>query len=112
VIIRGSHNIDPSLVEEAFLARPAVAMCAVVGEPDAHAGEVPVAFVTLKPGAAATPSEMLAAVTPSVYEPPAVRDPPHTFGGTRIRPSTPARSCTWALRRWTERRSPSQVFTT
>jgi fatty-acyl-CoA synthase len=52
VIIRGSHNIDPGLVEEAFLAHPAVALCAVVGEPDAYAGELPVAFVTLKPGAA------------------------------------------------------------
>jgi fatty-acyl-CoA synthase len=50
VIIRGSHNIDPGLVEDAFLAHPAVAMCAVVAEPDAHAGEVPAAFVTLKPG--------------------------------------------------------------
>jgi fatty-acyl-CoA synthase len=49
VIIRGSHNIDPGLVEEAFLAHPAVALCAVVGEPDAYAGELPVAFVTLKP---------------------------------------------------------------
>jgi fatty-acyl-CoA synthase len=72
VIIRGSHNIDPQLVEEAFLAHPAVALCAVVGEPDAHAGEVPAAFVTLKPGAAATPEELLAAVAPHVYERPAV----------------------------------------
>ena len=72
VIIRGSHNIDPSLVEDAFLAHPAVAMCAVVGEPDAHSGEVPAAFVTLKPGSAATGEELLAAVAPKVYERPAV----------------------------------------
>jgi fatty-acyl-CoA synthase len=72
VIIRGSHNIDPGLVEDAFLAHPAVAMCAVVGEPDAHAGEVPAAFVTLKPGASAVPEELLAAVAPHVYERPAV----------------------------------------
>lgn len=72
VIIRGSHNIDPQLVEDAFLAHPAVAMCAVVGEPDAHAGEVPMAFVTLKPGAAASGEELLAQVAPRVYERPAV----------------------------------------
>jgi fatty-acyl-CoA synthase len=72
VIIRGSHNIDPGLVEDAFLAHPAVAMCAVVGEPDAHAGEVPAAFVTLKPGAATTADALLAAVAPHVYERPAV----------------------------------------
>jgi fatty-acyl-CoA synthase len=72
VIIRGSHNIDPALVEDAFLAHPAVAMCAVVAEPDAYAGEVPVAFVTLKPGAQVAPEDLLAAVAPTVYERPAV----------------------------------------
>ncbi|MEJ8840309.1 AMP-binding protein [Ramlibacter sp. AN1133] len=72
VIIRGSHNIDPGLVEDAFLAHPAVAMCAVVGEPDAHAGEVPAAFVMLKPGAQVTAEALLAQVAPDVYERPAV----------------------------------------
>jgi len=72
VIIRGSHNIDPGLVEDAFLAHPAVAMCAVVGEPDAHSGEVPAAFVTLKPGTPADPAALLAEVAPHVYERPAV----------------------------------------
>ncbi len=72
VIIRGSHNIDPGLVEEAFLAHPAVALCAVVGEPDAYAGELPVAFVTLKPGANCEPATMLAEVAPHVYERPAM----------------------------------------
>jgi fatty-acyl-CoA synthase len=71
VIIRGSHNIDPGLVEEAFLAHPAVALCAVVGEPDAYAGELPVAFVTLKPGTVIDPLELLQAVAPAVYERPA-----------------------------------------
>ncbi|MBI2771353.1 MAG: AMP-binding protein [Burkholderiales bacterium] len=71
VIIRGSHNIDPGLVEEAFLAHPAVALCAVVGEPDAYAGELPVAFVTLKPGMQCEPQALLAEVAPRVYERPA-----------------------------------------
>ncbi|WP_439517120.1 AMP-binding protein [Hydrogenophaga sp.] len=71
VIIRGSHNIDPGLVEDAFLAHPDVAMCAVVAEPDAYAGEVPVAFVSLKPGSKLTPEDLLAAVAPTVYERPA-----------------------------------------
>lgn len=72
VIIRGSHNIDPQLVEDAFIAHPAVAMCAVVAEPDAHSGEVPAAFVTLKPGAKVEPETLLAEVAPRVYERPAV----------------------------------------
>ncbi|RYY65567.1 MAG: acyl-CoA synthase, partial [Comamonadaceae bacterium] len=72
VIIRGSHNIDPQLVEDAFLAHPAVAICAVVGEPDAHSGEVPAAFVTLKPGVSIAGAGLLAEVMPTVYERPAV----------------------------------------
>jgi fatty-acyl-CoA synthase len=71
VIIRGSHNIDPGLVEEAFLAHPAVALCAVVGEPDAYAGELPVAFVTLRPGVVCDAATLLAEVAPHVYERPA-----------------------------------------
>lgn len=72
VIIRGSHNIDPGLVEDAFLAHPAVAMCAVVAEPDPHSGEVPAAFVLLKPGVQLAPEAVLSEVAPTVYERPAV----------------------------------------
>jgi fatty-acyl-CoA synthase len=70
VIIRGSHNIDPGLVEDAFLAHPAVAQCAVVAEPDAYAGEVPAAFVVLRSPIDA--DALLRAVAPQVYERPAV----------------------------------------
>jgi len=72
VIIRGSHNIDPGLVEDAFLAHPAIAMCAVVGEPDPHSGEVPAAFVTLKPGVQLAADALLGEVAGRVYERPAV----------------------------------------
>lgn len=72
VIIRGSHNIDPGLVEDAFLGHPAVAMCAVVAEPDPHAGEVPAAFVMLKPGVQLAGDAVLGEVAPKVYERPAV----------------------------------------
>jgi len=50
LIIRGGHNIDPLAIEEVFFQHPAVALAAVVGEPDAYAGELPVAYVQLKPG--------------------------------------------------------------
>ncbi|MFG2004351.1 AMP-binding protein [Spirillospora sp. NPDC048911] len=46
LIIRGGHNIDPRPVEESLLAHPLVTGAAVVGRPDDHAGELPVAFVT------------------------------------------------------------------
>ncbi len=59
LIIRGGHNIDPSTIEAPLYKHPAVALVAAVGKPDAYAGEVPVVYVTLKPGAKATPDEIL-----------------------------------------------------
>lgn len=54
LIIRGGHNIDPSTVEDVLLAHADVTAAGVVGEPDEHAGEVPVAYVTLSATAEAT----------------------------------------------------------
>ena len=62
LIIRGAHNIDPMAIEEVFFQHPAVALAAVVGEPDAYAGELPVAFVQLKPGSTVAAEELLAFV--------------------------------------------------
>ncbi len=45
LIIRGGHNIDPAVIEEALYKMEGVAVAAAVGRPDAHAGEVPVAYV-------------------------------------------------------------------
>ena len=59
LIIRGAHNIDPMAIEEVFFQHPAVALAAVVGQPDAYAGELPVAFVQLKPGAQVDAHELL-----------------------------------------------------
>jgi fatty-acyl-CoA synthase len=60
LIIRGGHNIDPAAIEEALQAHPAVELAAAVGRPDAHAGEVPVAYVQLRPGTRAGPDELRA----------------------------------------------------
>jgi fatty-acyl-CoA synthase len=51
LIIRGGHNIDPAVIEEVLFQIDDVALAAAVGRPDSHAGEVPVAYVTPKPGA-------------------------------------------------------------
>jgi fatty-acyl-CoA synthase len=59
LIIRGGHNIDPKMIEEALQAHPAVAMAAAIGSPDAYSGEVPVAYVQTKPGASVTEEELL-----------------------------------------------------
>ena len=51
LIIRGGHNIDPLVTEDALAAHPLVEVAAAVGRPDTHSGEVPVAFVQLVEGA-------------------------------------------------------------
>ena len=71
LIIRSGHNIDPKVIEDALAAHPAVQLCAAVGAPDAYAGELPVVFATLIPGASATEEELLAFVCAGVDEPPA-----------------------------------------
>ncbi len=45
LIIRGGHNIDPRVIEDALLAHPAVRAAVAVGRPDRHSGEIPVAYV-------------------------------------------------------------------
>ncbi|WP_170420315.1 acyl-CoA synthetase [Ruegeria arenilitoris] len=59
LIIRGGHNIDPAEIEEALLGHDAVAFAGAIGQPDAHAGEVPCAFVELVEGASVTEEELL-----------------------------------------------------
>lgn len=58
VIIRGGHNIDPGTIEEPLHCHPAVHLAAAIGRPDAHAGELPVAYVQLKQGATATEQQL------------------------------------------------------
>jgi len=50
LIIRGGHNIDPALIEEALMGHPDVAFVGAIGQPDAHSGEVPAAYVELIEG--------------------------------------------------------------
>jgi fatty-acyl-CoA synthase len=71
VIIRGSHNIDPSMIEDALLQHPDVAIAAAVGQPDCYAGELPVAFVTLKVGATVSGEQLRGYLEP-IVEPAAV----------------------------------------
>ena len=60
LIIRGGHNIDPAIIEEALLGHDAVAFAGAIGQPDAHAGEIPCAYVELVAGATVTVDELLA----------------------------------------------------
>ncbi|MCK8656523.1 acyl-CoA synthetase [Pseudomonas umsongensis] len=58
LIIRGGHNIDPKQIEEALQAHPAVALAAAIGSPDVYSGEVPIAYVQLRPDHNCTVEEL------------------------------------------------------
>jgi fatty-acyl-CoA synthase len=59
LIIRGGHNIDPASIEEPLYRLKGVKTAAAVGRPDAHAGEVPVAYVELGEQASLTGEEIM-----------------------------------------------------
>ncbi|MBU2097941.1 MAG: AMP-binding protein, partial [Gammaproteobacteria bacterium] len=59
LIIRSGHNIDPEIIEEPLNRHPDVLSAIAVGMPDPYAGELPMAFVVLRPGATVTPQALL-----------------------------------------------------
>ena len=59
LIIRGGHNIDPAMIENAIEKHPGVDLVAALGSPDARVGEVPIAFVTLREGTGVAEEELL-----------------------------------------------------
>jgi fatty-acyl-CoA synthase len=60
IIISGGENISSIELEDALYKHPAVQAAAVVAKPDEKWGETPCAFVELRPGARATPEELMA----------------------------------------------------
>jgi fatty-acyl-CoA synthase len=59
IIISGGENISSVEVEDVLFKHPAVLFAAVVAKPDPKWGEVPCAFVELKPDATATEADIL-----------------------------------------------------
>ena len=68
LIIRGGHNIDPAEIEEALMGHPSVAMAGAIGQPDAHAGELPCAYVELVEGGSVTGAELKTFCKEAVHE--------------------------------------------
>ncbi len=88
LIIRGGHNIDPRVIEDALLRHPGVRAAVAVGRPDRHAGEVPVAYVV--------PAGPAGSTRPNCWpgpSPPSTSPPPGRNASTR---SPRSRSPRWA----------------
>ncbi len=62
MIICGGYNIYPIELEELLYENPKVLEAAVVGIPDEKMGEIPKAYITLKPGEKADEDEIMAYV--------------------------------------------------
>jgi HIP---CoA ligase len=60
MFIVGGFNAYPAEIENLLLRNESIAQVAVVGVPDDRMGEVGMAFVVLRPGARATPGELIA----------------------------------------------------
>ncbi|WP_435258150.1 acyl-CoA synthetase [Thioclava sp. FR2] len=68
LIIRGGHNIDPAIIEEALMGHDAVAFVGAIGQPDAHSGELPCAYVELVKGATATVEDLMTYANQHIHE--------------------------------------------
>ncbi|MDF1726256.1 MAG: AMP-binding protein [Sulfitobacter sp.] len=104
VIIRGAHNIDPQMIEDALLAHPHVVDAAAVGMPDPYAGELPVAFVTLQEGWVPGEGELAAYLKERVEDPLALpkrigvrSEMPLTPIGKIFKPALRAEAIRWAI---------------
>ncbi|MDP6952125.1 MAG: AMP-binding protein [Alphaproteobacteria bacterium] len=68
LIIRGGHNIDPVLIEEVLYQHDGVELAAAVGQPDRRVGEMPVAYVQMRPGADFDAAALADFVRPRIQE--------------------------------------------
>jgi fatty-acyl-CoA synthase len=104
LIIRSSHNIDPRVIEDALQQHPDVVMAAAVGEPDEYAGEIPIAYVTLKPSASVTELELKEFSEKYIPERPAypkrievLASLPLTAIGKVYKPALKAKAIEWVI---------------
>ena len=104
LIIRGGHNIDPRVIEDALLAHPGVAAAAAVGRPDRHAGEVPVAYVVPAGPGRFDEADLLAWAGTAIDEPAArpkriypVTEIPVTAVGKQFKPALAADAAVRAI---------------
>jgi long-chain acyl-CoA synthetase len=59
MIVASGYKVWPREVEDTLLRHPAVREAAVIGVPDEYRGETVWAYVSLRPGAQATPDELV-----------------------------------------------------
>ena len=95
LIISGGENVYPAEIESVLQSHPAVKEAGVCGQVDAQWGQVPVAFVVLRPDSTVTSQELLAYTKQKLarYKQPQaiyfVAELPHTSSGKLLRRALP-----------------------
>ena len=78
-----SHYVSPSELDDVLLSHPSIADAGVTGIPDVDAGDVPYAWVVLKPGKTLTENDLQLWVSEKVMDPKKLR------GGIKFVPAIP-----------------------
>ena len=68
LIIRGGHNIDPAIIEEALAGHPSVGFVGAIEQPDAYSGELPAAYVELVEGADTSTDDLMTFAQDTITE--------------------------------------------
>ena len=106
LIIRGGHNIDPTVIEDGLLRHPAVRAAVAVGRPDRHSGEVPVAYVVPADPGRFEEADLLAWAGTAIDEPAARPKRIYPIGAIPVtevgKPFKPALAADAAVRAITE----------
>ena len=95
LIISGGENVYPAEIESVLQSHPAVEEAGVCRQADMYWGQVPIAFVVLKPGSTVTTEELLSYTAQKLarYKQPRTiyftKQLPHTSTGKLIRRKLP-----------------------
>ncbi len=68
------YSVYPREIEDVLYEHPAVKLCAVIGKPDAFAGEIPKAYIVLKDGALSSEKEIMTFANDKVAPYKAIRE--------------------------------------
>jgi acyl-CoA synthetase (AMP-forming)/AMP-acid ligase II len=68
MLISGGENVYPKEIEDVLYHLDAISECAVFGVPDDRFGELPAAYIALKPGASLTAAQVVAHCTAHLAE--------------------------------------------
>ncbi|WP_417790717.1 acyl-CoA synthetase [Terasakiella pusilla] len=105
LIIRSGHNIDPKAIEDVLGHHEAVDLCAAVGQPCPYAGELPIAYVTLKKGKVPNESDLLSFIAERIEEAPAkpkrieiIKTMPQTNVGKIFKPELRRQASEYAVK--------------